>query len=149
VTVSGGLDPATVAQKNARVLNDFRNQASSYEASVVTLQVVAPTAPGQPYTAIITPQVNHRRHLQHPRRPGEQFAEWWTASISLGAGQGTLDRLEGPAHAVEEYRSVAPDRTTQNVIANARWFALRQPDGSYRLTMPGIQDGIPFRLVGR
>lgn len=149
VTVSGGLDPAIVAQKNQRVLNDFRYQASSYEASEVTLQVVAPAAAGGPYTAIITNQVSHQRHLRHPLRPGEQFEEWWTVTVTLGTGRGTLDRLEGPAQAIEEYRSVAPNRTVQSVYANERWYALRQPDGSYRLTMPGIQDGVPFRLVGR
>jgi hypothetical protein len=137
-----------VAQKNARLLNDFRYQASSFEASTVTLRVVAPASAGQTYTANITNQVIHRRHLLHPRRPGEQFEEWWTVTVTLGPGQGTLDRLEGPASAVEEYRSVAPNRSERRVYANnERWYALRQPDGSYRLTMPGIQDGIAFRLT--
>lgn len=148
VVASGGLDPTVVAQKNARLLNDFRYQASSLEASTVTLRVVAPAAAGQPYTANITNQVIHRRHLLHPQRPGEQFEEWWTVTVTLGPGQGTLDRLEGPASAVEEYRSVAPNRSERRVHANnERWYALRQPDGSYRLTMPGIQDGIAFRLT--
>lgn len=148
LTATGGLDPTIVGQKNARLLNDFRYQASSYEAGAVTLQVTAPAVAGQPYTATITSTVIHRRHLLHPQRPGEQFEEWWTVTVTLGQGQGSLDRLEGPASAVEEYRSVAPNRTDRRVYANnERWYALRQPDGSYRLTMPGIQDGIPFRLT--
>jgi hypothetical protein len=146
VTVSGTLDASVVNAKNARLLNDFRYQASSFQASTVTLQIVPPRAPGQPSTAIITSQVSHRRHLKHPQRPGEQFEEWWTVTVTLGTGQGTVDRVEGPAEAVEEYRSVAPNRTDRRVYANERWHALRLPDGSYRLTMPGIQDGIAFIL---
>jgi hypothetical protein len=149
VTVAGGLDATIVAQTNVRALNDFGYQAASFEASTVTLQVVPPMAAGQPYTAISTSQVSHRRHLKHQPRPGEQFEEWWTVTVTLGEGQGTLDRLEDPASAIEEYRSVGPNQTKRNVWANQRWFALRQTDGSYRLTMPGIQNGVPFRLVGR
>jgi hypothetical protein len=149
VVATGGLDPAVVTQKNNRVLNDFRYQQSSYEANPVTLEIVPPTAPGQPYTARITGQVDFLRHLKHPVGPGPQFEEWWQVTVTLGPGQGTLDRLVGPATSVENYRSVAPDRTNRNVSGNDQWYALRQPDGSYRLTMPGISDGIPFRLTTR
>jgi hypothetical protein len=147
VVASGGLDPAEVTQKNNRLLNDFRYQQSSYEASPVTLEIVPPSAPGKPYTARITGQVDFRRHLKHPLRPGQQFEEWWQVTVTLGPGQGTLDRLEGPASSVENYRSVAPDRTDRKASGNERWYALRQPDGSYRLGMPGITDGMTFRLV--
>ena len=67
-------------------------------------------------------------------------------TVTLTTGQGTLDRLEGAASAIAEYRSLAPDRADRRLYDNERWYAVRQSDGSYRLTVPGIQDGIPFIL---
>lgn len=149
VVATGGLDAADVVRRNNRLINDFGYRASSYEAGPVTLEVTAPAAAGQPYTARITSQVNFTRHLLHPQRPGDQFEEWWQVTVTLGPGQGSLERLEGPASAIEDYRSLAPDRTNRKFFNNERWYALRQPDGTYRLTMPGIIDGVPFILVAR
>lgn len=149
LVATGGLDAADVARRNNRLINDFGYRASSYQAGPVTLQIDPPLGAGQPYTARITSQVNFTRHLLHPQRPGQQFEEWWQVTVTLGPGQGSLERLEGPASAIEDYRSVAPDRTNRNFYNNERWYALRQPDGTYRLTMPGIVDGVPFILVAR
>jgi hypothetical protein len=149
LVVSGELDQADVDRRNHHLLKDFGYKASSYDAGSVTLEILPPAASGRPFTARITGQVDFKRHLLHPTRPGEQFEEWWDVTVTLGPGQGTLDRLEGPASAIEDYRSKAPDRSTRNSYNNERWHAARQPDGSYRLTMPGISDGVPFLLRAR
>ena len=149
LVVSGRLDQEDVDRRNQHLLRDFSYKASSYDAGSVTLEIFPPAASGRPYTARITGQVDFKRHLLHPTRPGEQFEEWWDVTVTLGPGQGTLDRLEGPASAIVDYRSKAPDRSTRNSYNNERWSAARQPDGSYRLTMPGISDGVPFLLGAR
>jgi len=147
LAVSGGLDQADVNRRIDHVVRELKYQKCSYDADPVTLAIVPPAVSGRPYTARITGQVTFKYHLLHPKRPGQQFEEWWDVKVTLGPGQGTLDRLEGPASAIEDYSSKAPDRTDRKLYNNnERWYALRQPDGSYRLAMPGIRDGVMFLL---
>jgi hypothetical protein len=89
-----------------------------------------------------------RRETLHPQGRGPDFEEWWHVTVTLGAGEGVLERLEGPASAVEEYRS-SQGRVARVDYRDQRWYALRQQDGSYRLSMPGISDGVTFTLVPR
>ena len=53
--------------------------------------------------------------------------------------------LRRGASVVHEYKT-SWGAKARHVYPDERWHAVLQADGSYRMHMPGIEDGIPYRL---
>lgn len=148
LVVSGNLDPAALDRKIHHVVKELGFVETSYTVGDVTLRILPPAVAGHPWQGLISPgQLSHQRHLKHQptRHRKPDLEEWWTVSITLTNGEGRRDALSGAASVVHEYRS-SWGAKARRVYPDERWHAVRQADGSYRMHVPGIEDGIPFRL---